>query len=268
MKKYLVLLKYEMKTILKDPMNIFMVFFPLIMLAICAFLLPAILNATTSPDSAASAYTLLIGFTVILAMGGYISGAMLGFSLLDNKDENTLLNIAVTPITISGYATFKIVYSYVISVISNIVMLFGLKILASDAYVITLMGHEIRLLDTISYGEGLAFSVVASLLVPAIAMIIVSVAKNKIEGFAVMKGGGLFIMIPMLALIQFFQDGKQYLLGILPNFWTFKAILNESMGYGTSANLPFWAYLLIGGVYTTALAYLSLRMFLKKVNMK
>lgn len=268
MKKYAVLLKYEMKTIIKDPMNFFMVFFPLMMLAICAYLLPAVLKATTTPDSAASAYTLLIGFTVILAMGGYISGAMLGFSLLDNKDENTLLNIAVTPITISGYAIFKITYSFVLSVVSNIVMLFGLKWLASDAYVITMMGIEIRLLDSISYGEALMFSLVASLLVPAIAMIIVSVAKNKIEGFAVMKGGGLFIMIPMLAIMEYFQGGKQYLFGILPNFWTFKAILNESMGYSSAANLPFWAYMMVGAIYTILISILSLRLFLKKVNMK
>jgi fluoroquinolone transport system permease protein len=268
MKKYISLLKYEMKTILKDPMNVFMLTYPVVMLLVCAYLLPMIIAMTNGENSSGEAITLLIGFIVILAVGGFLMGAMLGFSLLDNKDEMTLINIAVSPITVSGYATFKIIYTYVLSIIANLIMLGGLKLLASDVYTIQYQQLQLPLLDSISYGEILVFSIVTSFFVPAIALVIASIAKNKIEGFALIKGGGLIVFIPVLALLDIFQDWKQYILGIVPIFWPLKAILNESFGSMFSSNLPFCLYMVIGSVYSIGLGLLALRGFLKKINIK
>jgi fluoroquinolone transport system permease protein len=267
MKKYWSLLRYEMKTILKDPMNVFMLVYPIMMLLIAAYALPAILD-TVGAGTGGEAISLLITFSLILALGGFLMGAMLGFSLLDNKDENTLINIAASPIRVSGYAGFKIIYSFALAVIANLIMLGGLKLLASDAYTVTYFTVTVRLLDGLSWLEIIAFSVVSALLVPSIALLIAAVAKNKIEGFAFMKGGGIVIFIPVLSLLEVFQDGKQYLLGIVPIFWPLKAILNDALHLTNDANAPFWVYMLVGAVYAIALGGLALRGFLKKINVR
>jgi fluoroquinolone transport system permease protein len=265
MKKYLSLIKYEFKTILKEPMNVFLLFFPFLMLFIAGFLLPAILNRAADPDSPAARISLLIAFVTILGIGGYMSGLLLGFSLLDNRDEKTLLNIAVSPVTVSGYTTFKIVYSLVIGFLSNLVLLGGLILVAKDEYVImTGLGTRIGLLDGLGWGEILVFSAVSSLFGPMIALVLSMIAKNKIEGFALMKTGGIIIMIPALSLLPAFQDWKQYLLGIVPIFWPVKALLNLSLGSMNSADLGFWGYMIIGVLYEVLVCVLCFRLFIKK----
>ncbi|MBU0997369.1 MAG: hypothetical protein KKE16_04915 [Firmicutes bacterium] len=275
MKKYTSLLKYEMKTIMKDSMSVIMILYPFLIVFITGFIIPAILERTTDSSSTASMNTLLIGFVITLSMGGFVMGAMLGFSLLENKDENTLINIAVTPVTVSGYATFKVIYTTVIAFLANLFMVGGLKLVAVNKYVITIGTTTIKLLDTINIGEMLAFSFVASLVVPMIALVIGAVAKNKVEGFAFMKSSGIIILIPLLALLNMFKDAKQYILGIVPNFWAMKALLNELMnevntvmGITNSSNLNFYWYMVIGAVYTILIGYVCLRFFIKKSNLK
>jgi len=268
MRKYVKLLKYEFKTLLKDSMSLFILFYPLLMLFICGFLLPAILDRTASGNANAQMITLLIGFVTVLSLGGYIMGAMLGFALLENKDENTLQNIAASPITVSGYTIFKIIYTYLMSIISNIIMVGGLKLFAADEYVVVYGGNTIRLFDELSWGNLVIFAVVSGLLVPAIALVISSIAKNKVEGFAFMKSGGILIMIPLLSLLNVFQDAKQYILGFVPNFWVIKPLLNLVLMSNEPSNLPYWLYMVIGAAYMLVLASVTLKLFLKRANLK
>ncbi len=147
MAKYVGLLKYEFKTLLKNSMSVFMLVYPILILFICGFLIPSIVEKTTDPAAGGATITYLISFVVLLTIGSFLMGAMLGFSLIENKDENTLQNIAVTPITVSGYTAFKVVYTFVISIIANFVMIAGLKLIASDDYLIKVQGIVIRMLD-------------------------------------------------------------------------------------------------------------------------
>jgi fluoroquinolone transport system permease protein len=238
------------------------------MLFLIGFLLPEIVLRTAAQDSNATAYVLLIGFAVVTALGGFIGGAMLGFSLLENKDDNTLQSIAVSPITISGYTTFKSIYTLGLAFIGNMVLLGGMKLFASDVFVINYGGISIGLLDNISWTHIVFFSIASGLIVPTFAMLIASVAKNKIEGFAFMKSSGLVIMLPLLSLLDAFQDGKQYLLGIVPNFWTIKPILNLALSSSHSSNLSFYVYLAIGSVYMILLAFLCYKLFIKRAYQK
>ena len=266
MKKYRHLLVYEMKTFFTDPFYLFMFAYPLLMLFICGYLLPAILVHTTLIDSSGYAIPLLISFLLLISIGGFMMGALLGFSFLENKDENTLVNVATSPVTVAGYATFKMVYSYVLAIISNLVMVGGLKIFASDAYRITYGSVSVSLLDQISYGQVLIFACVSSLIVPFVALLLASIAKNKIEGFAMVKMGGLFIMLPMLVLLPGFEGGVQYLLGILPNFWSTKALLNLALQISHPVNLSFAGYLLVGTIYPIFLGWVMLKVFLKRIT--
>lgn len=264
MKKYLKLLSYETKTILRDPMNVFLLAYPLFMLVLIGWLLPLGLTrgGLQSSDTAYS-LTLIITFVITISIGGYVSGSLLGFSLLENKDEKTIKSIAVTPISIAGYVIFKTIYSYILSIIGNLFLILGIKWWANDAYSF-MFGTMSFGFDNLTYVNIIAFSLVSSLIVPAIGTLIASVAKNKIEGFAFMKSGGIVVMIPALVLISAFSDWKQYLLGVAPNFWPVKALLNEALNNQGTYDLPFWAYLLIGGIIMLSMAIISIVMFLKK----
>jgi len=269
MKKYLKLIQYEFKTIIKDPMSRFMVFYPFLMLFILGFLLPEIVNKTTSGiESSGAVYTLLIGFVMSLAIGGYVMGAMLGFSLIENKDERTILSIAVTPITVKGYATFKIIYTYCFAILTNIIIVGGTKLIASAKYVINMGAGEIRLFDNISYPQVILFSLANCLLIPAIALVFGAFAKNKVEGFAFVKGGGILMMAPLLIVLPAFSDAKQYILGILPNFWAIKGVLNIALQSTEPSNLSFIGYLAFGGVYSVFISIIALNFFVKKSGLK
>ena len=145
-------------------------------------------------------------------------------------------------------------------------MLGGLKLLASEHYVITIGAQSISLLDNISVVQMLVFSLVNSMLVPVIASLIGGFAKNKIEGFAFVILGGFLVMVPALTLIPAFTNSLQYVLGILPNFWALKAVLNEATNSYHQANLPFYGYMLIGAFYQILLMIASLRFLLKRTN--
>jgi fluoroquinolone transport system permease protein len=267
MKKYGKLLVYELKTILRDPMNVLMLFYPFMMLGILGWLLPAILDRSGAASNART-ITLLIGFVVAISLGGYMMGALLGFSLLENKDEKTLWSIAVTPVTVAGYALFKTIYAFAFAILGNVVMVAGMKLLCADAYTIEYGGVAFSLFDDITYGQILVFAVVSSLIVPFVGAMFAGFSRNKIEGFAYVKTGAIIVMIPMLALLDSLQDGKQYFLGIAPNFWPVKALLNIALQSTHAADMPFWLYMAIGALYPLALGAFAMRTFVKKSGLK
>jgi len=55
-----------------------------------------------------------------------------------------------------------------------------------------------------------------------------------------MKTGGIIVMIPLLCLLNPFMGPWQYSLGLVPNFWTVKALLNVATQTSNSADLGFW----------------------------
>lgn len=123
------------------------------MLGILGFLVPEIVGR--SPQEAGK-IVMMVALILAFVAGSYISGVLLGFSLIENRDENTILSLAVTPASLSGYTVFKIVYGFAISVLSNLILLGGLKLIAGNQYVIG-SGEGALRLWTIFPGEGFDF---------------------------------------------------------------------------------------------------------------
>ena len=262
MKKYLSLLMYEVKTIIRDPINLYMCFFPIIILFLSTFVFPKIFQSVDPLKSTTMQFTVLFLLIIILAFGGFVLAAMATFLLIENKDERTLNTIAVTPIGVSGYIKFKMIYIYIMTVISTIIIVLGTKLIAGDKYVI----GNISLFDNISFTEIICFALVSSLFVPALALFQGAIAKNKVEGFAYVKGSGIFAIIPVLLILEDFQGGLQYMLGVLPNFWALKGIMLELCPVKNNANLTYPIYLLIGVVYNMIILIFAYRVFLKKAE--
>jgi len=206
--------------------------------------------------------TMLLLLIVILAFGSFFLAAMGTFLLLDHKDENTLNTIAVTPIGTSGYLKFKMTYIYLMSVVGSVVILLGTKLIAADKY--TILG--ISVFDNISIFHIVSFAIINELLTPALSLLQGAFARNKVEGFAIIKGTGILALVPALMVLDTFQGKLQYILGIFPNFWAIRGMLLKLTLAENSANLSYPLYLLIGGVYNLILLITAYRFFMKKTQ--
>ena len=261
------MLKFELKNVLRDKMNFSMLVYPFLMLAMTVFLFPLIFKMEEMQGQGLE-ITMILVIVMLLSMGFMITGALLGFALLDNKDEDVLQTIAVTPISKKGYVKFKLVYTYIISVLSCFLMLAGTKLFASAEYALTYGEMTIYLFDSLTYLHILAFSFSSSLLVPAMGLSIVALSKNKIEGFAYMKASGFLILVPMLLVFPTFKGAGQYILSIFPNFWGTQGVLNLMLPnlFDSVASLNFYLYMLIGAVICVIYSILGYKLFLNKTK--
>jgi len=260
MRKYMFLLKYEARTIFRDPINLFMCIFPLLFLGLSAFVFPRVLKSAGFIEALTLKTTLLIAIVMILTMGGFFVGAMATFLLLEHKDEHTLHTIAATPLGLTGYLKFKLTYIYLLTVLSCLLVLLGTKWLAGDAYKI----GNISLFDKIGFWHIITFSLSSSMFAPALALTQAAFAKNKVEGFAWIKGAGIIAMVPILLLLPAFSGGLQYTLGIFPNFWAAKGILQVLYPFDSPANISYELYLAIGTAYNLLILCTSFRFFVKR----
>ena len=99
---FIKILKHELGSIKRDKMYSFFVGYLLLFFVVSIFLFPY-LKDQPNPES-----TILMVFILFLLMNGFIFGAITGFTLLDNKDDNVLLSLQVTPIDVNMYIFFII----------------------------------------------------------------------------------------------------------------------------------------------------------------
>lgn len=262
MNKYLSLLKYEAKTIVRDPINIYMSAFPIIILLLSSYVFPMIFESMDPMQGTMLKVTMLLLIVVILAFGPFFLAAMATFLLLDHKDEHTLNTIAVTPLGTPGYLKFKMTYIYLMSVVGMVVILVGTKLLAGDKY--SVMG--VSFFGSMGFWHIVAFAVVNGLFTPALSLLQGAFAKNKVEGFAMIKGTGMLALVPALMVLETFQGKLQYVLGIFTNFWAIKGMLVKFMPVAMGTNLSYPVYLLIGAAYNLLLLVVAYRFFLKKAE--
>lgn len=262
MGKYFYLLKYEMRTILRDPLSLYMCSFPVILLILATTVFPLIFKSMDTQNEAALRVTMLIVLLIVLTLGSFFLSFLTALLLVENKDEHTLNTIAVTPVGVSGYIKFKLAYIYIMSIFSTMLVLFGTKYMAGDAYAI----REISLFGNLSALEIVSFAFVNGLFVASLALFQSAFAKNKVEGFAFIKATGIVALVPILLVLDSFRDGFQYALGILPNFWAVKGILLELFPVESSANLSFPLYLAIGAGYNLLFLSVMYWAFLRKTE--
>ncbi|MDD2393384.1 MAG: ABC transporter permease [Eubacteriales bacterium] len=262
MNKHLSLMRYEARTLIRDPFQVLMLLFPFLMLGLSTLAFPAIIRSISEGNEAAARITMLLLLIMIMSFGTLITGAMGSFMLLEQKDEKTINTIAVTPVGISGYLVFKLIYLYLLAAVSIMLVMFGTGYFAGETYSV----GGISLFDNIEDWQLIVYSFVAALFAPTLALLQASLAKNKVEGFALIKGTGIVALLPMLIILDSFKGGLQYVLGIFPNFWSTKALFNAFMRTNTPSDLDFIWYMVIGAAYSLVILVFSYRVFLKKIQ--
>ena len=218
----------EWKKWIRDPMMVFMLFYPLLFGALGRWGLPWL--AEESGFFLDPFLPLIMAILAIIAP--HIYGSIAGFSILDDRDDNIFQSVQVSPLSISGFLAFRLVLVTIMSFGTSIfVLVFS-----------NLSGLPWSLILWVSF--------LASLIAPMCALAINALASNKVEGFVVLKGLlGLALVLPGFGL--FFHDAKELFFGLAPGFWPAKMISGHLQGSASlflAQGLYFWIGLVYIGI--------------------
>lgn len=224
---------------LRDKMYLFFALYPFI-LGVAGYYLVDYIN-DTSPGSPWANILAMI----FIIMTGFVYGALTAFTLLDDKDDNVLMSLKITPISVKYYVIVKLVISFIFGFIATIAIIYATGFL-----------------DGSNFGIIMLIAIVGAIQAPGVALIVNSFADNKVEGFVIMKLSGLILILPVLA---FFVTGWiQNLLGIAPGYWAARIIELELVPSETgSALLTF----IMGVAYNLVFLWLLMKFYVKRSNL-
>lgn len=229
----------DTKRITRDPFLIFMVGYPWMMALVLQQLLPW-LNARFADRFALSDYYPIAG-CFIAVLVPYAMGLVLGFQLLEEKDEGSLVAVAVTPLSLDQYFVYR-------------TTLYGLVSLP-----LVLVLHQLLGVVAVPPARLAVVAVAATPMLPLMALVIAGFAGNQVEGFAVMKGAGVLLVGPLASF--FIPRPWDLLVGVLPTYWPIKAYFAAAEGAGGL----FWIAAAASLVYPSACVALLYRRFRRRV---
>jgi len=238
------IVKNELKNIIRDPMYAFFVVYPFIFGALGYFLVNFIDEQSDNPT-----WGKMVAMLLVL-MTSYVFGAVTGFTLLDDKDDKVLMSLKITPISTKMYVLVKILIGYVFGFIATLIIVFATGFLADSSIWMILL-----------------ITIIASMQAPFIALVVNSIAQNKVEGFVIMKATGMTLILPAVAF--FYTDWKEFFFIIAPGFWPARMIQMEIMPsevFNIDYNLPIIGYFLLGMTYNLIVAFLLFKVYTKKSN--
>ena len=225
----------DFKNLRRDPMLAWLTIFPLVIALAMRWGIPALtatLRARYDFDLLPY-YPLILSF--LLVTMPTIVGAIIGFMLLDQRDDGTLSALQVTPLTLRGYLFYRAAVPMALSL------------------VMTALGLVISGMMVGNLGLLLLYSLVAAPLGPLFALFTASFAQNKVQGFALMKVSGVISWPAIIA--WFIPMPWQLAFGVVPHYWMAKVVW-----VGEAGGSP-WLYAVVAFLFQLALLRLFMRRF-------
>ena len=231
----------DLKSIKRDSLLIYMLIIPPLMVLLVRLILPWLTNrlADNFAFDLVPYYPMLLSFFFVLQLP-LLFGLLVGLLILDERDDDTLTALRVTPISMTGYAIYR----------------GGAATLLSTLYIVIALPST-GLMPLTLLPALIPIAVLSGVLAPLFGLILATIASNKVEGLALMKALGIFLLGPLAA--YFIDSNWQLLMGILPTYWPAKAFWVASEGGN------FWPYVVVGAIYSLLLVALLLRRFKAKV---
>jgi fluoroquinolone transport system permease protein len=226
--------RVDLKNIRRDSLMLVLLAYPILLGVLLRWLIPYATVGLAGVFDVTPYHLLLTSFLGLLIMP-MLTGYLAGFLLLDERDQNTLTVLMVTPLPIQTYALYRVIAPVIISAV-------GILILVPFIGVAVLTPEKL-----------LPLALAASLLAPIFALLLTSVAKNKVQGIAMMKGMSIFMFAPFVA--WWVPEPWQWLLGLVPTFWPVKAY------WLAAAGEPYLWVAAVGVVYTVALLVVLFKRF-------
>jgi len=229
----------DVRNVRRDSMTSWMIFIPIIMALFVRWGVPPFTAWLIEQHNFnfVEYYPVLLAYFFI-GMCPMVFGVVIGFLLVDEKDDRTLTALQVTPLPLNSY----IIYRVTIPIILTFGLMFALFPLAN------LTPFNLR---TILFS-----AIAAAPMAPMLALMIASIAQNKVQGFALMKLIGIVLLAPVLA--YFAPAGWELAFGIFPTYWPMKVYW---LLYAGEANI--WLPLLIAVAYQSLVTALLAKRFYK-----
>lgn len=199
LKVFQILLPLDLRSLARDGFLIYIPFAPIFLALFLRFGVPALENIlqidlTTYSPLLMSGYLFLVPTLV---------GVLVGFLLLDEKDEQILSALQVTPLPMMYYLIYRI----------SIAIFLGL--------LLTSLCYPLANLSPISIADLLILTFLSALNAPFMALLLVVFAQNKVAGLALLKIINIIMLLPMIS--YFVVDHWHSIAGLLPTFWLLKS---------------------------------------------
>jgi fluoroquinolone transport system permease protein len=175
-----------------------------------------------------AAYLAPIMTAALLLITPTMCGLVVGFLLLDQRDDRTLTALQVTPLPLSSYLAYRLAAPMLVS-LAMTVAAFPVGGLAGAGMTAVLLA-----------------ALVAAPLAPLVALFLAAFAENKVQGLALLKGASVLVIVPLAAL--FVPTPWQWAFGAAPTYWP--ARLYWALGAGEPG---WWVYLAAGLAYQALL---------------
>lgn len=236
----------DRKLIGRDSFLIFMFAFAVIIAVVLRFGMPwlnsyliqnGVMPGDTIPIALADAYPMLVAYMGIYT-GALLVGTVFGFVLLDEKDNNTLRAMLVTPVPLERYILYRVGGPAILAFFIILGMVYFINQALLPLWQMVLL------------------ALAGSLTAPIITLFFATFAENKVQGFAYSKFGGISGWTIMIGF--FVAEPWQWLIGLYPPFWVSKAYWLALEGRAS-----WWLALALGIVLQLALITGLIKRFVK-----
>ena len=177
---------------------------------------------------------------VLLMLVPMLTGFMIGFLLLDQRDDQTLAALQVTPLSLNGYLWYRLLMPMGMSVVLGTAVLLIANLIPLAPYQMILA------------------ALLTAPLAPLFALFLAAFAANKVQGFALMKASGVVMIPPLLA--YFLPAAWQRPFFIFPTYWPAKFLWSMQSGE------MGWVYFIGGFAYQLLLLAWLVRRFNARQN--
>lgn len=227
----------DLRSVRRDPLLRWIVVLPLLVALPVRWGLPSVvrrIGGLMEMDLLAY-YPLAMSYALLL-LAPALAGMVIGFLLLDQRDDRTLTALQVTPLLLKSYLTYRLVAPMLVSFATTLIVLPVAGVVQED--LVTLV----------------AMSLAAAPMAPLVALALATFAANKVQGFALMKISGLFLIAPLVAYFAPFR--WEWVFAFVPTYWPAKVLWAIS-----TEGVDPWSNLLVGLAYQALLLWLLLRRF-------
>jgi fluoroquinolone transport system permease protein len=226
----------DLLSVRRDPLLRWVALMPLLFALPARFVLPGV--AARAGDllglDLLPHYPPVMGCALVLFTPAMV-GMVVGFLLLDQRDDGTLAALRVTPLPLGAYVAYRLAAPVVVST------------------ALTVAAFPIAGLAALGPAPLLLAALAAAPLAPLYALALAAFAQNKVQGFALVK---LLSVLPLAPLVAYAADGPWTLpLALAPTYWPAQVYWRLGAGEGGGALL----YLAAGVAYAAVLAALLLR---------
>jgi fluoroquinolone transport system permease protein len=213
----------ELRNVRRDSLLRWMAAFPILLALLLRWLVPLI-DATIELDL--QPYYVLIMSTYAVLASPVLIGFIVGMLLLDERDDRTLQAIRVTPLSMRQYLSWKLSLP---TAVTTLLTLMCLPLTGLAAFQVNFT----------------AAALVGALWAPILALAMATFAKDKLQGFVLMRVTNALLLIPVG--VWFFDARWEPLFALLPTYWPLKTFWLTAQGES------YLLFVLIGAAYHAAI---------------